>query len=123
MENRLKSIAEEYGRPLQPLFLPGGFSPEQWMWEILRARPEDYAERLGLAEADMNTMTERVAHLVDGAVQQRDAAKAAVGAFAEDIGRTVPDVARIIGRREAEKDSIPELLLALKEQIFRWRQF
>ena len=65
---------------------------------------------------------DQVAHLVDGAVQQRDAAKAALGAFAHDVGRTVPDIARSIGRREAEKHAIPELLLALREQIGRWRR-
>ena len=70
----------------------------------------------------MKAMTDKVAPLVEGAVQEHDAAKAAVRAFAEDIGRMVPDIARFIGRREAEKDAIPELLLALKEHIVRWRQ-
>ena len=121
MENKLKTIAEAYGHPLQPVFLPGDASPEQWMWGILRARPEDYAAMFGLAMADMETMTDKVAHLVEGAVQQRDAARAALGTFAEEIKRTVPGIARIVGRREADQNAIPELAVALKEQIGRWR--
>ena len=122
-ENRLKMVAEEFGHRLQPLFLPGDASPEHWLWEILSARPDEFAVTFGLAVADMNAMTERVANLVEGAVQQRDVARAAVGAFAEDINRTVPEIARTVGRTEAEKNAIPELVFALKEQIGRWRRF
>ena len=123
MENDLKAVAKQYGHSMQPLFLPGDASPEQWLWGILRARPDEFAGTFGLAVADMMNMTDRVESLVEGAVQQRDTAKAALMAFARDIERTVPEIARSVGRREAEKDAIPELLLALKEQIGRWRSF
>ena len=122
-ENDLKAEARKYGHPLQPLFLPGDAAPEQWLWNVVRERLDEYAATFGLAVADMKTMTDRVAHLVDGAVQQRDVGKAALRAFAEDIGRTVPDIARSIGRREAEREAIPELSRGLKEQIDRWRRF
>ena len=71
----------------------------------------------------MKVMTDRVIDLGEGAVQQRDVSKAALGIFAEDIRRTVPEIARIVGRREAENNAIPEFVLALKEQIDRWRRF
>ena len=121
MENRLKAVAEEYGHALQPLFLPGDAPPERWIWDIVRRRPERYAAEFGLAVPDMRKMTDRVAHLVEGAVQQRDAAKAALGTFAEEVKRAVPGIARIVGKREAGQDAIPELVVALKEQIGRWR--
>ena len=122
-ENRLKAVARDFGHPLQPLFLPGNASPEQWLWDILRARPDDYAATFGLAVTDMKAMTDRVAHLGEGAVQQRDAAKAALGVFADDIQRSVPEIARSVARRESENNAIPEFLLGLKEQIGRWRSF
>lgn len=122
-ENRLKAVAEEHGQSLQPLFLPGDVSPEQWLWDVLRARSDDYAHTFGLAAADMRAMTDRIIDLGEGAVQQRDVAKAALGMFAEDIQRTVPEIARIVGRWEAENNAIPEFVLALKEQIDRWRRF
>ena len=122
-ENRLKTAAGEFGHALQPLFLPGDASPEQWLWDILRTRPDDYADMFGLAIADMRAMTDRVAYLGEGAVQQRDAAKAAVGVFADDVRRTVPEIARSVARREAENNAIPEFLRALEEQISSWRGF
>ena len=121
MENKLKEVAKEYGHPLQPLFLPGDASPEQWLWGILRARPGEYANVLGLTETNITQITDRVANLVEGAVQQGDAAKTSLRAFAEDINRTVPNLARSIGRSEAENNAIPEFLGVLKEQIVRWR--
>ena len=120
-ENRLKTVAEEFGHRLQPLFLPGDASPEQWLWGILRKRPGDFAATFGLTVADMRTMMDRAENLGQGAVQQRDAAKADLGVFASDIRRTVPEIARSVGRSEAESNAIPELVLALKEEIGRWR--
>ena len=121
MENTLKAVAEQYGHALQPLFLPGDVPPEGWIWDIVRRRPEQYAAEFGIAAPDMRRMTDRMANLVEGAVQQRDAARAALGTFAEEIKRTVPEIARIVGKREAEQDAIPEFVVALKEQIGRWR--
>ena len=123
MENKLTAVAEGYRHRLQPLFLPGDASPEQWLWGILRARLDGLADTFGLAAADMRRMTDRAANLGEGAVQQRDVAKAALGVFAEDIQRTVPEIARIIGRSEAESNAIPELKRGLEEQINHWRRF
>ena len=113
MENDLKAVAGEYGHALQPLFLPGDASPEQWLWGILRIRPGEYADVFGLAEADMRQKTDRVEHLVEGAVQQRDAAKTCLRAFAFfgpiDIRRTVPEIARNVGRNEAKNSEIPRI--------------
>ena len=36
-----------------------------------------------------------------------DAAKAAVEALAYDLDRTVPDLARIVGQREADANAMP----------------
>ena len=43
-------------------------------------------------------------------------------ALASDLDRTVPELARIVGQREAEANAIPELLAALTEQIDAWRR-
>ena len=122
-ENELKTVADRYGHALQPLFLPGDDSPERWLWDILCGCPADYAGKFGLAEPDMTAMTGAISDLVEGGVKQRDAAKTAAGSFAERVQRRVPEIARIVGRREAEKGAIPELVTALQEQIQRWRQF
>ena len=38
MEQRIKQAANEYGRSVQPLFLPGNEPPERWIWQTLRRR-------------------------------------------------------------------------------------
>ena len=122
MEDRLQVVAEQQGHALQLLFLPGDGPPEQWLWDRVRKRPDEYAARLGLTAADMKKSMDDMERLFDGAVQQKDAAKVSIAALADRLERTVPDVARIVGRREAERNAIPELLLGLKALIDRWRR-
>ena len=121
MEGALKEVAGQYRQEIQTLFLPSDRPPENWMWAALQARPGDFAEALGLREVDMIEIVGTVARLVQGTVDQRDAAKAAFWAFAQDVRRTADEVARTVGRLEAKNGKIPELVTALKEQIDRWR--
>lgn len=122
LSGTLKATAEKYGQYVEPLFLPGDASPEQWLWDSIRRRPEDYANRLGLTAADLERTMRDVQRFVEGAVRRPDEAKAAVGALASDLDRTVPDLARIVGQREAEANPMPELTAALTEQINAWRR-
>ena len=122
LETKLQATAEEYGHHVQPLFLPGDAPPEQWLWDRLRRRPDDYAAKLGLSVADLERTLRDLERLASGAVHRRDAAKAAVGSFAAELDQTVPDLARIVGQREAEANAIPELLAGLTEQINTWRR-
>ena len=121
-ENQLKAVAEQYGHQVQPLFLPGETPPEQWLWDIVGGQADDYAPRLSLTPADMQRKMRDLEQLVGGAVQQRDSAKTALTTFAADLDRTVPEIARIVGQREAERNAIPELLVDLKEQVSAWRR-
>ena len=118
----MKAVAEEYGHQVRPLFLPGETPPEQWLWNTARGHADDYAPRLGLTPADMERKMRDLEQLLGGAVQQRDLAKTALSTFAADLDRTVPEIARIVGQREAERNAIPELLVDLKEQVSAWRR-
>ena len=122
LERTLQATAEEYGQYVQPLFLPGNAPPEQWLWETIRGRPDDYAIRLGRTASDLMRTMHDLEQLAERAVRRRDAAKAALGALASDVGRTVADLARIVGHREAEVNAVPELLEDLTEQIDAWRR-
>ena len=88
----------------------------------MRKRPDEYAVRFGLTAAGMKRSMDDLERLFAGKVQQHDAAKVSITALADQLERTVPDVARIVGRREAEKKAIPELLDGLKTLIDRWRR-
>ncbi len=122
LSGKLQATAAKYKQYVEPLFLPGERSPEHWLWDTIRRRPEDYATRLGLPAADLERTIRNVQSLVEGAVRRPEEAKAAVGALASDLDRTVPEVARIVGQREAEANAIPELLANLTEQINTWRR-
>ncbi|MDE2876483.1 MAG: hypothetical protein OXQ93_13650, partial [Gemmatimonadota bacterium] len=122
MEGRIKAIAETYGHNLQPLFLPGDAPPEQWLWDILRKNVQGYAPRLGLGVTDMESAILELDRLAEGAVKRQDAARTALGSFAAMILREVPEIARIVGRSEAEENSMPEFLVGLREQIGMWRK-
>ena len=121
LEPTLQATAREYGHYVRPLFLPGSAPPEQWLWDAIRRRPDDYAARLGLSADDLERTMSGLERLAAGAVRDRDAAKAAMGTFADQLDRTVPDLARIVGNREAEANAMPELIAALTEQINAWR--
>ena len=122
LEDRLQAVAEQHGHAVQLLFLPGDSPPEQWLWDAVRKRPDDYASRLGLTAADMKKSMDDLKRLFNGRVQQRDAAKVSITALADRLERTVPDVARIVGQREAERNAMPELLAGLRTLIERWRR-
>ena len=122
LSGTLQATAAKYGQYVEPLFLPGDAAPEQWLWDLIRRRPDDYATRLSLTATDLGRTMRDVQRLVEGAVRRPEEAKAAVGALAFDLDRTVPEVARIVGQREAEANTIPELLAALTEQINAWRR-
>ena len=94
LEDTLQRVAEHHGHAVQLLFLPGDGPPEQWLWDRVRKRPDDYAARLGLTAVDMKKSMDDLERLFDGKVQQHDAAKVCITALADRLERTVPDVAR-----------------------------
>ena len=49
----LIEAAGQYGHKLEPLFLPGGSSPEAWIWSAVGDRPEEYAREYGLSASDL----------------------------------------------------------------------
>ena len=122
MEEPLQAIARQNGDALHLLFLPGDGPPEQWIWDTLGKRPDEYAPRLGLAAADLRRTMEDIERLFEGVVRRRDAGKVDVTALADDLQRTVPDIARIIGRHEAERNGISDLLAGFKTVIDLWRR-
>ena len=123
-EDNLKSVAAEYGQAVKPLFLPGTRPPEAWIWRSLSERREHYSGLLGIAAPDMEQRMSSIQRMVDGAVRQRDPAKTAVEAFAQEVNLTVSDIARRVGQHEAlhPKGEVSVFLTQLREQVTAWRQ-
>ena len=127
MEPKVRRAAEQYDQLVDPLFLPGKESPERWIWTRLEDDAEDFARLLGLAADEMRRLMRGVNQTVEGAVRARDpdAAKAMLEAFADEVRRSSGELARIVGRRDAQSkhDSMAELLIGLEQQIDAWRRF
>ncbi len=126
MEASIKSVAEEYGHRLQPLFLPGTAPPEDWIWRTLQQHPQDYATLLELSAMDMAKQMRESAQMMEGTtITQQPASKANLEAFAARVEQPISHLGRIVGRCETEKrpeENIAELLEQLKEQINSWRR-
>lgn len=123
-EPGLKATAAEYGATVQPMFLPGDGPPEAWIWSILEQYREEYAETLGILPLELEQRMHSIWQLVDGAVQRRDAAKTAIDALSRELNRTVPDIARIVGQKEAQRrqGATAVFLTVFQEQIESWRR-
>ena len=125
-ESAIVKAAEEFSHPIKPLFLPGDGPPEAWAWRMLGRRPEDYAPLLGTTESAMRASLREIEALFEGGVQQSaDAAKGMLEAFCNDLERTAPDVARLVGRQEAERGGgggMAAFVGRLEEQIEAWRR-
>ena len=124
MEPKLKSTAEEYGRRLDPLFLPGNRPPEQWIWEALGKDKELYANELGININDLARRMGEIDRTIEGTLKKPgERAKYPIEALADELNRSVSEIARIVGRLQSEKYSrqMSEFLVPLKEQINLWR--
>ena len=123
-EIALKNAAAEYGQTVQPLFLPGKESPEAWMWRVLDKQREHYAQSLGITSLDMEQRMKQIEQLIVGGVQQQSTYKVAVEALADELNRTVSDIARSVGQYEAQQPhgEVAAFITQLEEQITTWRQ-
>ena len=124
LEDKIKGVSGEYGHGALPLFLLWEGPPEQWVWEILGRQTQEYANALGLSAPDLERRMREIEQLFEGSVRQVDTGKSALRAFAEELGRTAEDVARIAGRIEAEgnRGDMARFRVELQEQINAWRQ-
>ena len=123
-EEYLVQIADKYGHSLRPLFLPGDGPPEEWMWEILSHYSTEYQTLVGMSVQDISREMENIGQVMEGKLQRGGYAKAIMEAFAQKLNRRTADLARIVGRREAERGGyyMSDLVASLTERINLWRE-
>ena len=118
-EERLRKHAE--GDSV--FFLPGAL-PEAWVWQVLRQCSADAAKEMGLGKEELVTKLGQLDALYDAAAgRQAEILKTKLRQLAEAVGRTEPDIARVVGRLEAGKkqSDIQPLVEKLKGALLRWR--
>ncbi len=104
-------------------FLPGTL-PEAWLWQALQQFSADEAKRLGLSKDELTAKSSQLDALYDSASDSpAQIAKTKLRQLAEDLGRTEPDMARVVGRLEAGKQQsdIQPLVENLKSALLQWR--
>ena len=123
-EAHLMQIADEYGHSLRPLFLPGEGPPEEWMWDTLSHHAPDYEALVGMSAQDIGREMENVGQVMEGKLQRGSYAKAMMGAFARKLNRHPAELARVVGRQEAERGGyyMGELVAGITERINLWRE-
>ena len=124
LEARLTGVAEEFGRRIRPLLLPGDGPPEAWVWQMLSRDPPSYANAFGIATDDLRVLLRNLEDLLDGAPRQRPGSKAALGALADQLDRTEQEVARVVGKLETHggRRDIAVFRTALEDAIGAWRK-
>ena len=122
----LIEAAGQYGHKLEPLFLPGGSSPEAWIWSAVGGRPEEYAREYGLSASDLRARLASIEQTFvgDATTRPQDVPKVMVRALSDELTRAVPEIARIAGRLETEaaRGEMAAFSVGLTEQIDAWRQ-
>ena len=124
LEARLAGVAEEFGRRIRPLVLPGDGPPEAWIWQMLSRDAPSYASAFGLSADDLRALMRNLEDLLDGAPRQRPGSRAALSALADELNRTEQQVARVVGKLESHggRRDIVVFRTALEETIGAWRK-
>ena len=119
-----ETIVERAGRSVPVLFLPGDGSPEIWVWDRLRALPEEDSRSLGVARDELTARMEQQNSIFDMASDTpSEIAKAKLHSLATTLHRDEPGVCRIVahlesGRKESEIQPLVQDVQTLLEQ---WR--
>ena len=104
-------------------FLPGTV-PEAWVWQAMRQFSADEAKALGLSKDELTAKLGQLDALYDSASDSSARiAKTKLRQLADALGRTEPELARVVGRLVAGKqqDDIQPLVENLKSALLRWR--
>ncbi|MBF0160247.1 MAG: hypothetical protein HQL58_12070, partial [Magnetococcales bacterium] len=119
---KMKEAGSRAGHAVEPIFLPGNASPEQWIYDRLEQQTGEYAELFGLPVSVLRNNLQDIRQLYLSATDKpADVAKNQLQTLAETIQRDVGTVARHVGYAEAGRGDMNRFVEELKEAINRWR--
>lgn len=123
-EAEMRQIASQYGQPLKLIFLPGTDYPENWVCDQIKQHIPEYAERFKIKPENLSRNIDSIDRTFAGATDKpRNKAKSRLIALAEEIGRDVAEISRIVGCTEAERKggTMEDFVKQLEEIIQSWR--
>ena len=120
--SRAEEKLSEHAASDSVFFLPGRL-PEAWVWKALQQFSAEEAKVLGLSKEELAAKLSQLDALYDSASDSSARiAKTKLRQLGNDLGRTEPELARVVGRLEAGKPSdIQPLVENLKSALLRWR--
>ena len=120
-EDKIRARA---GIDVPVLFLPGRDAPESWVWDGLRRLPVGSTVELGTEPGDLSERMSRLDSIYDSA-SDRPAriAKTKLHGLAEPLGRSAPELCRVVARLEAgrKESDIQPLVEGLESALLQWR--
>ena len=123
-ESRAPDKIRDAAKDIPIFFLPGEDSPEVWIWGRLRENVEVFAAELGIAASDFAARADRLDSVFDSAPDRpSEITKRKLASLGDDVGWSVPDICRLISRREADREDseIQPLIENLQDALEKWR--
>ena len=122
LEQKIKKNTNQEARVV---FLPSKDAPEVWVWKKLKDFSDQWAEKLDIASGDLSRKIHRLDSAYDSATNSvSETAKDKLYDLSEVVKRSVPEICRMVARREADrKESDIQPLVEYLEAAFReWRR-
>ena len=117
-------IQARAGIDVPVLFLPGRDAPESWVWDGLRRLPAGSTDELGTEPGDLSERMSRLDSIYDSASDPPPRiAKTKLRGLAESLGRSAPELCRVVARLEAgrKESDIQPLVEGLESTLLQWR--
>lgn len=125
VEADIRDAARQEGQSLSLLFLPGEAAPEAWVWARVKAAVNPYAELFGLDTATFSHELDLIEQAYTGAADKpANIAKNRLGTLANRLARSVPEICRLVARRELEagtRDAV-EFARDVEAVVETWRK-
>ena len=122
--NAADRIQANAQRDVDVFFLPGRAAPEVWVWDTLRQNPDGIAEELGTDLQDLSQRMYRLDSIYDSASDEpSQITKIKLRGLGDSLGWSVPDICRIVARRESSRKAsdIQPLVEGLDSALLSWR--
>ena len=119
-----QKIQKTTKRQARVMFLPGADAPEVWVWHRMRDFPDNFATGLGVDSADLARQMDRLNTIYDVAVDSAsEIARVKLRGLSDILNRDVPEICRIVSRRETERpeSDIQPLVEELEAAFRKWR--
>ena len=123
-ESRAPDRIRDASKDIPIIFLPGKDSPEIWIWGRLRESAEEFSSELGIAAGDLAACVDRLDSVFDSAPDRpSEITKRKLASLGDEVGWSVPDICRIVSRREADREDseIQPLIENLQDALEKWR--